>query len=179
MHLRTPIIIATAAAALLLAGCSTPPVNTGSVSPASGGAPSSAAAADAKKPPTWGERYTWPNGVAIEVAKPTTCKPGKYASPPNVVRAVKVPVTVFNNSDKAFDASLLSAPSAQFAGASAEAVFDSNGPCESGAMTAATVLPGKTYKLDLAFSVGKDAGELQVALQPDMMGDKAVFVGQA
>lgn len=178
MKLRT-VLAVTAAAAAVLAGCSSPQVNTGSVSPASGQAAPNTAAADAKKPPTWGERYTWPTKLAVEVAKPVTCKPGKYASPPNVVRAVKVAVTVINDSEQPFDASLLSAPTAQFAGASAEAVFDSNGPCGSGSLTAATVLPHKTYKLDLAFAVGKDPGELQVELQPDFAGDKAVFVGQA
>jgi hypothetical protein len=178
MKIRT-IAAAAAVGALLLAGCTAPKVNTGNVSPASGGAPSSAAAADAKKPPTWGERYTWPNGVAIEVSKPTACKPGQYAQPQNIERAVTLQVTVVNGSDKPFDSVLLSAAQAQFAGAHADAVFDSNGKCQNSSMQTATVLPGKTLKLNMSFSVGKDPGELQIELQPDFAGDKAVFLGQA
>ena len=178
MQLRT-ILAATAAAALLLTSCAAPKVNTGSVSPASGGAPTSAAAADAKKPPTWGERYTWPNGVAIEVGAPATCKPGQYAQPPKIVRAVTVAVTVVNSSDKPFDATLLSVANATFAGEKAESVFDSGGKCKDSTMNAATVLPGKTLKLDMSFAVAKDPGELQIEFQPDFIGDKAVFVGQA
>lgn len=178
MKIRT-ILATTAAAAALLAGCSSPPVNSGSVSPASGAAPNSAAAADAKKPPTWGERYTWPTGVAIEVGKPATCKPGPYAQPQKVERAVTVAVTVVNGGDKPLNATLLSVANATFAGAPAESVFDSNGKCKDSTMQAATVLPGKTLKLDMSFAVGKDPGELQIEFQPDMIGDKAVFVGQA
>jgi hypothetical protein len=58
-------------------------------------------------------------------------------------------------------------------------VFDSNGKCKDSTMQAATVLPGKTLKLDMSFAVGKDPGELQIEFQPDVMGDKAVFLGQA
>jgi len=179
MHLRTPIIVATAAAALLLAGCGTPQVNTGNVSPASAGAPSSAAAADAKKPPTWGERYTWPDGVAVEVAKPAACKPSQYAQPPGIQRAVTIQVTVTNGSSKALDSTLLSVANASFNGEKAEAVFDSGGKCGNSTMEGGTVLPGKTAKLTFSFAVGQQPGELQLELQPDFAGDKAVFVGQA
>jgi hypothetical protein len=177
MKLRT-ILAATAAAALLLAGCGAPKVNSGSVSNASGEAPS-VAAADAKAPPTWGQRYTWPDGVAIEVGKPAACKTGQYAQPPKIERAVTMQVTVINGSDKPFDATLLSVAQATFAGERAEAVFDSNGKCKDSTMTAATVLPGKTLKIDMSFAVAKDPGELQVEFQPGVIGDKAVFVGQA
>lgn len=177
MHIR--VLITIAVGALALVGCAAQPVNTGSVSPASGGAPSSAAVADAKKPPTWGERYTWPNKVAIEVGQPAACKPGQYAQPPNIERAVTVAVTIVNDSDKPFDATLLSTAQATFTGEHAESVFDSNGKCANSAMEAATVLPGKSRKLSLSFAVKKPAGELQIEFQGDFGGDKAVFVGQA
>jgi len=178
MYLRT--ITATAiAAVLLLTSCSAPAVNTGNVSPGSGAAPSSAAAADAKKPPTWGERYTWPSKVAIEVGQPAACKPGQYAQPPNIERAVTVAVTVYNDGDKPFDAMLLSTAQATFAGEHAESVFDSNGKCANSSMEAATVLPGKSRKMNLSFAVKTAPGELQIEFQGDLGGDKAVFVGQA
>ena len=179
MHTRTILATLTAAAALLLTGCGAGAVNTGQVGPAQAGAPSSSVAADQKQTPTWGQRYTWPSGLAVEVTKPATCKPGQYASPPNVTRAVKVTITVVNGTDKAINTALLSTVNAQFAGANAETVFDSGGKCGDGGMNAADVLPGKTFTFDIAFSVGKDPGELQLSLQPDIMGDKAVFLGQA
>jgi len=178
MQFRIRTLIA--AGALVLAGCSTPPVNTGSVSPASSGPPSSAAApAEAKKPPTWGERYTWPSGVAIEVGKPATCKPGEYAQPQGIERAVLVDVKIVNGSDKPVDATLLSVANATFAGAPAEAVFDSNGKCANTSMQVSTVMPGKTLALKMSFAVKKAPGELQIEFQGDLGGDKAVFVGQA
>lgn len=176
MQIRT--ILAATAAALLLAGCATPTVNSGSVSNASGAAPS-ATAADSKTPPTWGQRYTWPSGVAIEVGAPAECKPNAYAQPPNIQRAVLLQVTVVNGSDKPVDTTLLSVANATFAGERAESVTDSGGKCEDSMLSAGTVLPGKTLKLKMAFAVGKEKGELQVEFQGDIGGDKAVFVGQA
>lgn len=130
--------------------------------------------------PSWGQRYTWENGLAAEVSAPAACTPGQYAQPPNVQRAVKVTVKVVNGTDKPFDVGLLSiGGDAQFDGRKADAVFDSNGPCGGGGFENATVLPGKDYTYDVAFSVGPQPGELQIALQPDFGSDKAVFVGQA
>ncbi|MER5265699.1 hypothetical protein ABTZ99_26815 [Actinosynnema sp. NPDC002837] len=134
----------------------------------------------AAAPPTWGQRYTWANGLAVEVSAPTPCTPGEYAAPSNITRAARVTVTVTNGTDKPFDAGLLSFGSdAQFDGRKAETVFDSSGGCGSGGLENATVLPGKTYTYETTFAVGAQAGELQITLQPDFGSDKAVFVGQA
>ncbi|MFJ6674247.1 hypothetical protein ACIQMJ_24325 [Actinosynnema sp. NPDC091369] len=134
----------------------------------------------AQAAPTWGQRYTWADGLAVEVSAPTPCTPGQYAAPPNIARAAKVTVTVTNGTDKPFDAGLLSFGSdAQFDGRKAETVFDSSGGCGSGGAENATVLPGKSYTYETAFSVGAQPGELQIALQPTFGSDKAVFVGQA
>ncbi|MEV8440438.1 hypothetical protein AB0425_23910 [Actinosynnema sp. NPDC051121] len=132
-----------------------------------------------KAPPTWGQRYTWANGLAVEVSAPVPCTPSQHAAPSNITRAVKITVTVTNGTDKPFDAGLLSFGSdAQFDGRKAETVFDSSGECGSGGLENATVLPGKTYTYETAFSVGAQPGELQLALQPDFGSDKAVFAGQ-
>ncbi|QFZ23358.1 hypothetical protein [Saccharothrix syringae] len=133
----------------------------------------------AQTPPTWGQRYTWRDGLAVEVSAPTTCAPGQYAAPQGVVRGAKVTVTIVNGTDKAFDTALLSLGDAQFDGRKAESVFDSNGPCGGGGFESTTVLPGKTYTYESAFSVGAQPGELQITLQPGFGDDKAVFVGQA
>ncbi|MBB2503871.1 hypothetical protein [Amycolatopsis echigonensis] len=173
-------MIVAVAGSVLLAGCSMPNANTGSVSPASAGAPSAAAPAEQKPAPTWGQRYTWKSGLAIELAAPVACKPSSYASPPNVERAVKVKFTIVNGTDKPYEAAGLSfGNDVQFSGAKAEPIFDSNGSCGGGGLDAATVMPGKTYTYEQAYSVGKAKGELQIALQPDFGSDKAVFVGPA
>lgn len=176
---RTTAALTAASAALLLTACASPSVNNGNISPASAGAPTSAAAGAQKQTPTWGQRYTFPSGVAVELTTPAACKPGQYSSPPNIVRAVKLTVTVVNGSQKPLNTAILSVMNAQFAGAAAEPVFDSGGKCGDGGMNSADVLPGKTFTFDIAFSVGKNPGELQLSVQPDILADKAVFVGQA
>ncbi|KJK53253.1 hypothetical protein UK23_00875 [Lentzea aerocolonigenes] len=130
------------------------------------------------KPPTWGERYTWENGLSIEVAAPVACTPGQYAAPANIARAVKFKVTITNGTSTAFETALLTIGNdAQFNGQQAERVFDSNG-CGS-TFDTATVLPGKTYTYDVAYSVGKQPGEMQLVFEPSFKSDKAAFVGQA
>ncbi len=155
--------------------------NEGQVSSGDTGLGTTTTQADAaRSPPTWGQRYTWQDGLAVEVSPPTACTPGEYAQPQNVVRGAKVTVTIINGTDKAFDTGLLSiGGDAQFDGRKAEKVFDSNGPCGGGGFENATVLPGKTYTYETAFSVGAQPGELQITLQPGFAADKAVFVGQA
>lgn len=169
---------AIAAVAFALAGCSsTPAVNTGSVGPASGSAPAASSAAPST--PTWGQRYTWPSGVAVEIANPAPCKPSSSAAPANIARAVLLRMTVVNGSQKPFDVGLLSAPTVQFASANATQITDLGGPCGNGGMETATVLPGKTYSFAIAYSVTTGQGDMQVELQPDFGSDKAVFVGKA
>ncbi|MCE7008718.1 hypothetical protein LWC34_38795 [Kibdelosporangium philippinense] len=172
-------LIAICAIPLLVAACTAPKVNTGAVSDASSGA--QAPVAEQKPTPTWGQRHTWPNGLAVEIAKPTDCKPGKYAQPEGAKRGIKVKVTVTNGTDAPFETSVLTGmDEVQFAGANAELLFDSSGPCKAGiGLETATVLPGKTYSYEVAYAVGAEPGELQITLQPAFGQDKAVFVGQA
>ncbi|MET9629813.1 hypothetical protein ABZX92_20355 [Lentzea sp. NPDC006480] len=130
------------------------------------------------KPPTWGERYTWENGLSVEVAAPVACTPGQYAAPANIARAVKFKVTITNGTSAAFETALLTIGNdAQFNGQQAERIFDSSG-CGS-TFDTTTVLPGKTYTYDVAYSVGKQPGEMQLVFEPSFNSDKAAFVGQA
>ncbi|TDP93630.1 hypothetical protein [Labedaea rhizosphaerae] len=129
---------------------------------------------------TWGKRYTWPDGLAVEVAKPVTCKPSEYSSPQHPPRAVLITILVVNGTKENFDPGVLSVGGdAQFNGEKAEPLFDSDGGCDDTTSTSATVLPGKTYKVKLAFVVGKGTGDFQLALQPNITAAKAVFVGKA
>lgn len=130
-------------------------------------------------PPTWGERYTWANGLSIDVVPPVACTPGQYSAPPGITRAVKFKVTITNGTSAAFETALLSLGNdAQFNGQKAERVFDSSGGCDS-TLDTATVLPGKTYTYEVAYSVGAQPGEMQLVFEPSFNSDKAAFVGQA
>jgi len=129
--------------------------------------------------PTWGKRYTWANGLAVDVAAPVACTPGQFSAPPDIARAVKFKVTVTNGTSAAFETALMSlGDDAQFNGQKAAKIFDSSGGCES-TFDSATVLPGKTYTFDVAYSVGAQPGEMQLVFEPTFNSDKAAFVGQA
>lgn len=129
--------------------------------------------------PTWGKRYTWANGLSVDVAAPVPCTPGEYAAPRNIARAVKFKVTVTNGTGAAFETALMSmGDDAQFNGQKAERVFDSGGGC-GGGFESVTVLPGKTYTYEAAYSVGAQPGEMQIVFEPSFNSDKAAFVGQA
>jgi hypothetical protein len=177
--MRHLITLSAAASLLLVTACTTPDVNTGTVSNASGGAVP-AAGQEQPAAPTWGQRYTWKNGLAVEIPQPAECKPGESASP-EAKRAVKVTVKVTNGTDKPFETSVLTVGSeVQFAGAKAELLIDSEGGCKAGiGMESATVLPGKSFSYDVAYAVAPEQGELQITLQPDFSEDKAVFTGKA
>ncbi|WP_132111045.1 hypothetical protein [Actinocrispum wychmicini] len=129
---------------------------------------------------TWGKRYTWPDGLAIEVAQPKSCTPSKNAYPPGVKRGVIVSITVINGTKQAFDAGMLGMGSdRQFAGHPADSVGDSGGPCKAGTFVAGTVLPGKTLTYTESYAVDATPGELQLAFQPSFGAEKVFFVGQA
>ncbi|MGA6163308.1 hypothetical protein [Amycolatopsis magusensis] len=129
--------------------------------------------------PTWGKRYTWADGLAIDVSAPAACEPGGSASPSNAERAVKFTVTVTNGTGEPFNTSVLTVGGeAQFGGAGAEKIFDSSGEC-GGGLESATVLPGKTYTYTVAYAVGAQPGEMQLVFQPSFGSDKAIYVGEA
>ncbi|HEX7301581.1 hypothetical protein [Lentzea sp.] len=133
----------------------------------------------AAETPTWGKRYTWANGLAVDVATPVECTPGQFSAPSDIARAVKFKVTVTNGTNAAFETALMSiADDAQFNGQKAPRIFDSSGGCDS-TFDSATVLPGKTYTYEVAYSVGAQPGEMQLVFEPTFNSDKAAFVGQA
>ncbi|GLY54307.1 hypothetical protein [Lentzea sp. NBRC 102530] len=129
--------------------------------------------------PTWGKRFTWDNGLAVDVAAPVACQPGQYAAPSSIARAVKFEITITNGTSAAFETALMSiGTDAQFNGQKAEMVFDSSGGCDS-TYDSATVLPGKTYTFHVAYAVGAQPGEMQLVFEPTFNSAKAAFVGQA
>ncbi|MCR3751450.1 hypothetical protein [Lentzea californiensis] len=129
--------------------------------------------------PTWGKRYSWANGLSVDVAAPVACTPGQFSAPQNIARAVKFEITITNGTSAAFETALMSiGTDAQFNGQKAQMVFDSSGGCDS-TFDSATVLPGKAYTFHVAYSVGAQPGEMQLVFEPTFNSDKAAFVGQA
>lgn len=152
----------------------------GDTNPGQVEAPAETARKDAlTENPTWGKRFTWANGLSVDVAAPAACTPGQYAAPSNIARAVRFEITITNGTSAAFETALMSVGTdAQFNGQKAEMVFDSSGGCDS-TFDSATVLPGKTYTFHVAYSVGAQPGEMQLVFEPTFNSDKAAFVGRA
>jgi hypothetical protein len=152
----------------------------GDVNQGQAGAPGETAKQDAiAENPTWGKRYSWANGISVDVAAPVACTPGQYAAPANIARAVKFEITITNGTSAAFETALMSVGTdAQFNGQKADMVFDSSGGCDS-TFDSATVLPGRTYTFHVAYAVGAQPGEMQLVFEPAFNADKAAFVGQA
>jgi hypothetical protein len=180
--LRVTVAGLIAAPLALLAACG-PTANKGSVSNATANSPGNTQAeapAPAADAPTWGKRYTWEDGLAVEVAAPAACEPGEYAVPDGIERAVKFTVTVVNGTNEPFDAVLLTiGGDAQFDGKKAETIIDIDGPCDSIGLDSGTVMPGKTFTYEVAYAVGPEPGEMQLTFQPAFNSDKAVYTGQA
>jgi hypothetical protein len=163
-----------------VAACGPSTVNQGSVGDASGKAPAADGKPANNDTPTWDKRYTWSSGMTVEIAAPVECKPGEFAQPKNIQRAVLFKVTVINDTDKPYETTVLTyGGSAQFDGAAAESIVDLDGPCGAGAVETATIMPGKTYSYSVAYAVGQKPGEMQLTMTAELAGDKAVFVGQA
>jgi hypothetical protein len=170
------LIVVTVGITTVVTACGSTTPSTGTVSDGSGTAQAAKGGT-----PTWGQRFTWSTGLAVEVASPVACKPGQSASPRNVIRAVKLRVTIVNGTKSQYEASAMSTigSAAQFNGAKAEAVYDAGGSCGDGGISSATILPGKTFSYDAAYAVGPQPGELQLTFQPDVGSDKAVYLGKA
>ncbi|MGI5501731.1 hypothetical protein [Lentzea sp. CA-135723] len=129
--------------------------------------------------PTWGKRFTWDNGLAVDVAAPVACQPGQFSIPSDIARAVRFEITITNGTTAAFETALMSiGTDAQFNGQKAEMVIDTSGGCDS-TYDSATVLPGKTYTFHVAYAVGAQPGEMQLVFEPTFNSSKAAFIGQA
>src|SRR5690606_4248764 len=122
MHQELPrdmtrtMLVAVCAAAALLAGCANSNSNSqssGSIGPALITPPAPltppAAQPTGTQPPatiqtaTFGQRYTLPSGIAIEVLQPEPFQPSRTASGADGARAVLITVTVVNESAEPFD----------------------------------------------------------------------------
>ena len=128
----------------------------------------------------FGQKYTWPDGVAVTVSGPKAYRPSSSAATSQAaVRYVSMTVTLTNGSDKNVEATGTSlAVTAN--GAPAEEVFDSAKGI--GGSPTSTVLPGKSVTYTVAVGVPtKEKADLQVEVRPSFgLGyQPAIFTGQA
>ncbi|MDD7924133.1 hypothetical protein [Actinomycetospora chibensis] len=138
--------------------------------------PATAPAAGTDAPDTsavgFGQTFTYADGLAVTVDRPTAYDPSSYAAGNTNPHAFQVTVRVTNNTGQAFDPTLLSVAMST-AGAPASQVFDS----EMGLPPQNQLQPGRSLTYDVAFSTTTDAGEAQVDVVPSFDHEHAVFTG--
>jgi len=141
----------------------------------SGPAPGQQPAAEAEQSTAaFGQRVTFDNGLAVEVTEPQAYRPSRYAAGHDGDRAVKLDVTLINDSNEPFDA-ILTQVKVIHGGRQASQIFDANGGTEN---PQGTVLPGKSMTFSVALSLDEPLGDLQVEIAPDFLGEPAIFTGK-
>jgi len=145
----------------------------GATTPAASGTPGTAGtSAPATSAVGFGQTFTYADGLAVTVDRPTAYDPSSYAAGHTNPHAFQVTVRVTNNTGQAFDPTLLSVAMST-AGAPASQVFDS----EMGLPPQNQLQPGRSLTYDVAFSTTTDAGEAQVDVVPSFDHEHAVFTG--
>lgn len=147
-------------------------------------APSTEAPAPAPEPtPTgpakFGQTFTYPDGIAITVAKPVAGVASKYAYGAEQTGGNLriVTVTITNGTKKVFDPGVVTedlnyGPD----GTAAEQVFDS---AQLGEGFEGKILPGKKQVAKLAFAVPAGPQDLLFSISPSFSHDDALFMGEA
>ena len=170
------------AAALALSGCGTSgEVTDGSASgsnrptdsAAGEEAVASEAAPAAPENPTFGETYTFENGVALTISAPQPFTPSEYAyvGEPAPASFVVFDVTVVNGSAENYDPSMFMA-SMQSANVEQEQVFDSENGIDGSPST--TVLAGREAAFKLVFGA-TDPNDLVLEVSPGFEYESAIF----
>ncbi|GAA2852556.1 hypothetical protein GCM10010472_07180 [Pseudonocardia halophobica] len=144
----------------------------------SGAAPTAAAGAPAAaQTVSFGQTYTYKDGLAVTIAAPADFTPSRFAAPQNVDRAVLLTVTVQNGTTQNYDVNTFgNGPNVTFDGAKAEEITDLD---QLQLAESATVLPGKSYTYEKAFAVGSGTGELQAEWTREVFSDPVIFMGRA
>jgi hypothetical protein len=126
---------------------------------------------------TFGERFTFSSGLAIEVAQPQAYRPASSAAGHDRDRAVIIETTVINGNDEPYEFNdFIMGPTATHDSRPASAIFDSANDIGMTPMT--TILPGKSFTFRKAVSIGESSAELQLEYRADMLGETAIFTGQ-
>ena len=116
----------------------------------------------------------YPDGLQVALSTAHVYKPGRWSAGHDNAVGVRLEITITNNGSEAFDPSLFLV-NASYADQPASQIFDSQNDISGAPQT--TLLPGKSIKFPVAFSIPEGPGELQVDVQPSFSHDSAVFVG--
>jgi hypothetical protein len=121
----------------------------------------------------FGDRYTWPSGLIMEVAAPTTrvlsTSPGGAGRPVLVVRT-----TFINNSGTAYDVGSLIGPSVQYAGGSATRLVGAGD--NTGGIPTKILQPREKFTLESDFS--PVTGPLRIKYRNGLQYPAVVFTGR-
>lgn len=108
--------------------------------------------------PTFGDTYTWDNGLAVTISEPETYEPSEYAA--GTVEGqdnVTLEITVTNDTTEDVESSMFMI-TVSSGGSEASEIFDTEGGIE---FPTSTILPGKSLTWNVAYSVA-DTNDIQV-----------------
>ncbi|GAA3437268.1 hypothetical protein [Kutzneria kofuensis] len=175
--MRIVRLVGAACLAALLAGCGTAggPQLSAVESSANPTVSQAARALDA----AFGDRRTWPNGLAITISQPRSLQPSSTAYP-RAARAAVFELTVENGTATTYKPSQL-AVKATLGNQPAQEVVD---PAQGlGGYVAAQedLAPGKSVRLTVAFAMPQQPADLRILVQPDVVDavPAAAFAGTA
>lgn len=125
---------------------------------------------------TFGQTFTWPDGIAVSVAAPKPYSPGAAAAGNTRGRAIAITTTITNGSQQLYQFNPFDVgPQVTQGGEAASTIIDIGNNMTDTA--AATILPGKSFRYTTAYSVGPK-GDLQVQYSEGYGGGQAIFTGQ-
>lgn len=185
-------IAATALAALALVGCSA----GNGIAPGTAGPAATTTAApdgDLTAPPdvptteavptsagpttaTFGQKFTFPDGFAVTIAKPLPYTPSQYAAlPSGAQRAIVLTVTINNATSQPYSFNpFTSGPQVTSDSQSAQQIFDSGKLPQS---NSSIVLPGKSLSYKVAYAAGASGSDLQAEWTRDYGTGVVIFTG--
>ena len=113
--------------------------------------------------PTFGQSYTWEDGITIKISKPETFEPSEYAMTKESAAYLKFGVRLINKTGKTFDPALVYA-TLQSGNEESEAIFDTEQGV--GDSPSTKLLDGREAKWVIGFGV-KDPKDLVLEISPD------------
>lgn len=133
---------------------------------------------DHTKATGWGQPYTWPDGLAVQVTKPQPFNPSPSAvTPPDMQRAVSMNITVTNNRPQPYQFNwAIFGPTATVDGSPVNAIVDMQKNV--GGAPVSTIMPGESLTYTWALPVSSSGSHVQLEFSPTMMGTPAVVTGQ-
>lgn len=123
--------------------------------------------------PTFGDTYTWPDGLAVTISEPADFTPTENAAGQVEGQAnLAYDITVTNGTSEDIDAAMITL-TVSSGGQQSGPIFDTEGGTE---MPTATILPGKSLTWKVVYSVA-DPSDVQITVDNviDFDSDKVHF----